>query len=35
MGGNLALSLDLKMQYLAHRELAAAVANTRPKAAAS
>jgi cell division protein FtsI (penicillin-binding protein 3) len=25
MGGNLALSLDLKLQYLAHRELAAAV----------
>ena len=25
MGGNLALSLDMKMQYLAHRELAAAV----------
>jgi len=25
MGGNLALSLDLKIQYLAHRELAAAI----------
>ena len=25
MGGNLALSLDIKLQYLAHRELAAAV----------
>lgn len=25
MGGNLALSLDMKLQYLAHRELAAAV----------
>lgn len=26
MGGNLSLSLDLKIQYLAHRELAAAIA---------
>lgn len=31
MGGNLALSLDLKLQYLAHRELAAAVAANKAK----
>ncbi len=31
MGGNLALSLDMKIQYLAHRELAAAVAANQAK----
>ncbi len=31
MGGNLALSLDLKIQYLAHRELAAAIATHKAK----
>ncbi len=31
MGGNLALSLDLKLQYLAHRELAAAVLANKAK----
>ena len=31
MGGNLALALDLKIQYLAHRELAAAIAKHRAK----
>ena len=31
MGGNLALSLDLKIQYLAHRELAAAIAKHKAK----
>ncbi|MFP5417864.1 MAG: peptidoglycan D,D-transpeptidase FtsI family protein [Gammaproteobacteria bacterium] len=31
MGGNLALALDLKIQYLAHRELAAAVAKHKAK----
>ena len=31
MGGNLALSLDLKIQYLAHRELAAAIALHKAK----
>jgi cell division protein FtsI (penicillin-binding protein 3) len=30
-GGNLALSLDLKIQYLAHRELAAAIATHKAK----
>jgi len=31
MGGNLALALDLKIQYLAHRELAAAIAKHKAK----
>ncbi|MHB1085733.1 MAG: peptidoglycan D,D-transpeptidase FtsI family protein [Thiobacillus sp.] len=31
MGGNLALALDLKIQYLAHRELAAAIATHKAK----
>jgi len=31
MGGNLALALDLKIQYLAHRELAAAIAQHKAK----
>ncbi len=31
MGGNLALSLDLKIQFLAHRELAAAIAQHKAK----
>jgi cell division protein FtsI (penicillin-binding protein 3) len=31
LGGNLALSLDLKIQYLAHRELAAAIATHKAK----
>jgi cell division protein FtsI (penicillin-binding protein 3) len=31
MGGNLALSLDLKIQYLANRELAAAIATHKAK----
>lgn len=31
MGGNLALSLDLKIQFLAHRELAAAIARHKAK----
>ena len=31
MGGNLALSLDLNIQYLAHRELAAAIARHKAK----
>jgi cell division protein FtsI (penicillin-binding protein 3) len=31
MGGNLALSLDLNIQYLAHRELAAAIATHKAK----
>ncbi len=31
MGGNLALSLDLKIQYLAHRELAAAIKLNKAK----
>ncbi|KVW96246.1 peptidoglycan D,D-transpeptidase FtsI family protein [Thiobacillus denitrificans] len=31
MGGNLALSLDLNIQYLAHRELAAAIATYKAK----
>ncbi len=31
MGGNLMLALDLKLQYLAHRELAAAIAQHRAK----
>lgn len=31
MGGNLALALDLKIQYLAHRELAAAIAAHKAK----
>jgi cell division protein FtsI (penicillin-binding protein 3) len=31
MGGNLALALDLKIQYLAHRELAAAIAMHKAK----
>jgi cell division protein FtsI (penicillin-binding protein 3) len=31
MGGNLALSLDLKLQYLAHRELAAAVSANKAR----
>jgi cell division protein FtsI (penicillin-binding protein 3) len=31
MGGNLALSLDLKLQYLAHRELASAVMTNKAK----
>jgi cell division protein FtsI (penicillin-binding protein 3) len=31
MGGNLALSLDLKIQYLAHRELAAAIDTHKAK----
>jgi cell division protein FtsI (penicillin-binding protein 3) len=31
MGGNLALALDLKIQYLAHRELAAAIARHKAK----
>ncbi len=31
MGGNLALSLDMKIQYLAHRELAAAVTANKAK----
>jgi len=31
MGGNLALSLDLKIQFLAHRELAAAIAKHKAK----
>jgi cell division protein FtsI (penicillin-binding protein 3) len=31
MGGNLTLALDLKIQYLAHRELAAAVAEHKAK----
>jgi cell division protein FtsI (penicillin-binding protein 3) len=31
MGGNLALSLDLKIQYLAHRELAAAIKKHKAK----
>ncbi|MEQ1661657.1 MAG: penicillin-binding protein 2 [Thiobacillus sp.] len=31
MGGNLALSLDLKIQYLAHRELAAAIKTHKAK----
>jgi cell division protein FtsI (penicillin-binding protein 3) len=31
MGGNLALSLDLNIQYLAHRELAAAIAEHKAK----
>jgi len=31
MGGNLALSLDLNIQYLAHRELAAAIVSLKAK----
>ncbi len=31
MGGNLTLALDLKIQYLAHRELAAAIAKNKAK----
>ncbi|MEW6132770.1 MAG: penicillin-binding protein 2 [Pseudomonadota bacterium] len=31
MGGNLGLSLDLKLQYIAHRELSAAVAKHKAK----
>lgn len=31
MGGNLALALDLKIQYLAHRELAAAIVTHKAK----
>ncbi len=31
MGGNLTLALDLKIQYLAHRELAAAIARNKAK----
>jgi cell division protein FtsI (penicillin-binding protein 3) len=31
MGGNLTLSLDLKLQYLAHRDLAAAVQSNKAK----
>ncbi|MEW6119278.1 MAG: penicillin-binding protein 2 [Pseudomonadota bacterium] len=31
MGGNLALALDLKIQYLAHRELAAAIVHHKAK----
>ena len=31
LGGNLALALDLKIQYLAHRELAAAIATHKAK----
>jgi cell division protein FtsI (penicillin-binding protein 3) len=31
MGGNLALSLDLKIQFIAHRELAAAIAQHKAK----
>ncbi len=31
MGGNLALSLDLKIQFLAHKELAAAIAEHKAK----
>ncbi|MBT9567461.1 MAG: penicillin-binding protein 2 [Thiobacillus sp.] len=31
MGGNLALALDLKIQYLAHRELAAAITKHKAK----
>ena len=31
MGGNLTLALDLKLQYLAHRELAAAIAQHKAK----
>ena len=31
MGGNLALALDLKIQYLAHRELAVAIAKHKAK----
>ena len=31
MGGNLTLALDLKIQYLAHRELAAAIATHKAK----
>jgi cell division protein FtsI (penicillin-binding protein 3) len=31
MGGNLTLALDLKIQYLAHRELAAAIAKHKAK----
>jgi cell division protein FtsI (penicillin-binding protein 3) len=31
MGGNLALALDLKIQYLAHRELAAAITQHKAK----
>lgn len=31
VGGNLALALDLKIQYLAHRELAAAIATHKAK----